>query len=367
MNDQFSQVLLDWYSKNARSLPWRGNRDPYAVWVSEIMLQQTRVDTVIPYFERWMKLFPTLQSLAEADEQQVLNAWEGLGYYTRARGFLKAARMVVEKFGGRLPENLKDLMSLPGIGRYTAAAISSIAYGADEAVLDGNVKRVLARAFNFTTPVNTPEGETMLWRLAESLLPVGQAGEYNQAVMDLGATICTPRSPDCEHCPLNAVCEANKKGLQDILPVMLEKAPIPHITVCAAIIQRGQLMLIARRPSKGLLGGLWEFPGGKVEVGEGLEQALTREIREELGVEISVEEQLGVYKHAYTHFRVTLHAFHALVTNGEPAALHASEIRWVKVNELADYPMGKIDRRISDDMARESIPFSTLITDLSQS
>ena len=342
--------MLDWYAKHARPLPWRGIKNPYAIWVSEIMLQQTRVETVIPYYTKWMERFPSIQALAEADEQDVLNAWEGLGYYSRARNMLRAARMVCDQYGGGFPHETSELEKLPGIGRYTVAAISSIAFGADKAVLDGNVKRVLARVFMFAEPVNTTVGEKKLWVLADDLLPKGRASDYNQAVMDLGATVCTPASPKCIECPVNQLCEANKKNEQSKYPIMLEKPVVPHIDVCAAIIVRDGKVLIARRPSKGLLGGLWEFPGGKVEMGETHTEALVREIKEELGTVITAIELFGTYKHAYTHFKVTLQAWMVRLTGQEPIALEASEIRWVQIAELGEYPMGKIDRSISNDL-----------------
>jgi A/G-specific adenine glycosylase len=347
---QFNQLLLNWYKTNARSLPWRGHSDAYAVWISEIMLQQTRVDTVIPYYLRWLERFPNLQLLAASSEQDVLNVWEGLGYYSRARSILKAARVIEEKYGGKFPDERKELEKLPGLGRYTAAAIASIAFGRDEVVLDGNVKRVLSRCFNLSEPIDTPSGEKLLWQKAESLLPSGKAGEYNQAVMDLGATVCTPRTPACSACPLAGICEAKRLELQEVLPVISQKKPIPHYLVVAAVLQKGEKVLIARRPSKGLLGGLWEFPGGKVEEGESYVEALQREIREELGTEIEVGAEIGVYKHAYTHFKVTLHAFKTGLSGLEPVALEASELRWVAPDKLGDFPMGKIDRMISNDL-----------------
>ena len=355
MNDknQFSSLLLSWYDMNARSLPWRGHRDPYAVWISEIMLQQTRVETVIPYFLRWMGRFQSVAALAASSEQEVLNAWEGLGYYSRARSILKAAQMIVEQYGGILPQSREELQKLPGLGRYTAAAIASIAFGRDEVVLDGNVKRVLSRCFNFRVAIDTPAGEKLLWQLAEGLLPSGKAGDYNQAVMDLGATICTPRLPKCGKCPVSTLCQANLLGLQAELPVVSEKKPIPHYIVTAAVIRRDERVLIAKRSSKGLLGGLWEFPGGKVETGESFEAALQREILEELDTDIDVGEKLGTYRHAYTHFKVTLHAFHAQLVGKEPEALEASELAWVEPKRLGDYPMGKIDRMISNDLVQE--------------
>ena len=353
MNKQaFSRILLEWYTKSHRQMPWRGHPDPYAIWISEAMLQQTRVETVIPYFQHWISLFPTIKSLAEASEQEVLNAWEGLGYYSRARNLRKAAQIIDEQFSGILPQTVAQLIRLPGIGHYTAAAIASIAFGQNEAVLDGNVKRVLARAFNLEFPANSPAGEKDFWQVARALVPAQSAGDYNQAVMDLGAVVCTPRAPDCTNCPISAHCETNRLGIQKQRPVMLEKAPIPHFMVSAAILHQGSSVLIARRPSRGLLGGMWEFPGGKVENGETLQSALVREIREELGCQISVENEMGVYKHAYTHFRVTLHAFHCSLTSGEPQALDASEIRWVQHANLQNFPMGKIDRMISNDLNR---------------
>jgi len=352
MKAEFGRLLLSWYAIHARPMPWRGKTDAYAIWVSEIMLQQTQVNTVIPYYNNWMQKFPTVQALAAADEHEVLNAWEGLGYYSRARNMLKAARLVCEKYQGVFPSALEELRKLPGIGRYTAAAISSIAYGADEAVLDGNVKRVLARVFEFSEEVNTPEGEKKLWLLADDLLPRGEASAYNQAVMDLGATICTPKSPDCANCPVNAICESYKNQRQDEYPVMREKQPVPHIDVVAAIFRQNGQVLIARRPSKGLLGGLWEFPGGKLEEGESHAKALVREIREELGVDVTAVEKFGVYRHAYTHFKVTLQAWFAELKGGQPTALEASDLRWVKVEALGDYPMGKIDRSISNDLQK---------------
>ncbi|MHC1740261.1 MAG: A/G-specific adenine glycosylase [Anaerolineaceae bacterium] len=350
MENSFSQAILTWYQKSARQLPWRGIQDPYATWVSEIMLQQTRVETVIPYFQKWLIQFPTLSALAQSDEQAVLNAWEGLGYYSRARSLLKTARIVAGKWQGQLPQSRVELEKLPGLGRYTAAAIASIAFNQDEVVLDGNVKRVLSRILNIEVAVDTPAGEKLLWQKAEELLPSGQAGDFNQAVMDLGATICTPRSPDCVKCPVSALCQAHQLGLQEERPVITEKKPIPHFQVAAAVFHKGDTVLIQRRPSKGLLGGLWEFPGGKLEAGETPETALAREINEELGVSIHIGEKLGQYKHAYTHFKVTLQAFHAEISTGEPQPLIASELSWVTPQQLNNYPMGKIDRMISNDL-----------------
>jgi A/G-specific adenine glycosylase len=297
-----------------------------------------------------MDRFPSMKSLALASEEDVLNVWEGLGYYSRARNLRKAAQLVCEKFQGKLPKNVQDLRTLPGIGQYTAAAIASLAYGQDEAVVDGNVKRVLARVFNLEYVANTPDGEAEFWRIARDLLPPGSASDYNQAIMDFGATLCTPRAPLCGKCPLESTCKANVLGIQGQRPVLLEKKPIPHYLVCAAVLMSEGKVLVARRPSKGLLGGMWEFPGGKVEPGETMPQALEREIFEELGTRVSVGDELGKYRHAYTHFRITLHAYFCTLSGGEPQALDASEIRWVLIPDLVNFPMGKIDRLISNDL-----------------
>ncbi len=282
MLTELSQRLLDWYQQNARRLPWRGRpagqpggsngREPppdaYAVWVSEIMLQQTQVETVIPYYEKWLARFPTLAALAAASEQEVLSVWEGLGYYSRARNLHRAARLLVSEMDGRLPTDRKALERLPGIGRYTAGAIASIAFGRDEPALDGNIRRVMARLFDLRLPARSPQGEKCLWERVEENLPPGRAGDYNQALMDLGATLCTPHAPACLLCPLAGLCQAQALGVQEERPVLQPRPPVPHFTVTAAVLERAGQVLIARRPSSGLLGGLWEFPGGKQKEGE---------------------------------------------------------------------------------------------------
>jgi A/G-specific adenine glycosylase len=344
---KFSDKILDWYIDHGRELPWRGLSDPYAVWISEIMLQQTRVEAVIPYFKRWMDRFPSVQVLASASEQEVLSLWEGLGYYSRARNLFQASRMVVEKYGGELPHDLSALRRLPGVGRYTAGAIASIAFELDVATLDGNLRRVYARVFDVAEPADAPEGEKILWALAESNLPKGHAGDYNQALMDLGATLCLPRNPACLLCPITGLCKARALGIQDQRPVLKPKAKVPQYTVTAAVLRREGKILLTKRPSKGLLGGMWEFPGGKVENGESLEASLMREIWEELGAEICVGPELGIYRHAYTHFRIILHAFDCILTQGEPRPIEAAGLVWVDPVELENYPMGKVDRQIA--------------------
>jgi A/G-specific adenine glycosylase len=343
----FTTWLLNWYAQSARKLPWRGAQDAYAIWVSEIMLQQTRVETVIPYYEQWMRLFPSVQALAAATQQSVLAAWEGLGYYSRARNLHLAAQTLMVNYDGRLPHSVDELRKLPGIGQYTAAAIASIAFNQDEPALDGNIRRVMARVFNVELPARSPAGEKQILTFAAAHLPQGQAGDYNQALMDLGATICLPHAPLCSACPVERICLARQLGIQEMRPILKKKPSVPHYTVTAAVVIEDHKVFLAQRPSNRLLGGLWEFPGGKLQEGEDLQTCLKREIKEELAVDTEVDRAFGIYKHAYTHFRVTLHAFCCHFLNGSPQALEAQDIRWVPFNELQSYPMGKIDRQIA--------------------
>lgn len=350
MKNEIPQKLLKWYSVNKRTFPWRDHPDPYAVWVSEVMAQQTRLETVLPYFRDWMARFPSVVALAAANQQDVLAVWEGLGYYSRARNLHQAAQIVAREYNGILPRTAAELKKLPGIGRYTAGAIASIAFGADEAVVDGNVKRVLARLFSIEEAVNSTSGEKLVWELAGELIPPGQAGDFNQALMDLGAMVCLPRQPDCANCPLAEQCGAYRTGRQEDFPVKTRRESIPHHTVTAAVIRKGNSVLIAQRPENALLGGLWEFPGGKQEDHESLESCLKREIKEELGVTIEVGAKLGVYRHAYTHYKVTLHAFETVMKDKRLRLVDHQDAAWVAVDRLGDYPMGKLDRQISQTL-----------------
>ncbi len=335
---------MRWYRENARDLPWRRTSDPYAIWVSEIMLQQTRVETVIPYYQRWMIELPTLQALVLADQDQVLILWEGLGYYSRALNLHKAANLIVKNFNGNLPEDVKSLESLPGIGRYTAGAIASIAFDHHAPILDGNIKRVFSRLFNISTPLQTSETGKALWLIAENLLPVDSPGEFNQALMEIGALVCLPKNPNCNCCPLQNDCLANQFNLQGDLPVRMEKSPQPHLQVTAAVIKKGGQFLLGKRPSKGLLGGMWEFPGGKQEKNETLPETLEREIKEELDATIKVGEHLGTYRHAYTHYKVTLHAYQCRLVSEDLKMNYHTDLVWASLETIHSYPMGKLDR-----------------------
>jgi len=336
--------LLAWYAEQGRSLPWRNTFDPYTIWVSEIMLQQTQVKTVIPYFDRWMKQFPTIESFADADLQTVLKAWEGLGYYARARNFHHAAQQVLNQHQGQFPTDLETVLKLPGIGRTTAGGILSAAFNQPLAILDGNVKRVLARLIALEVPPNRAMSE--LWQLSETLVDPENGRGFNQALMDLGATVCTPKNPACLICPWRSHCEAYNRGIQSELPMSKTRAPIPHKVIGVAVVWNEQRILIDRRKAEGLLGGLWEFPGGKVEPGETIEQCIKREIQEELGIEVEVGDHLITIDHTYTHFRVTLKVHHCRYLSGEAQAIECDEIRWVTIDVLPEFPFPKANLKI---------------------
>ncbi len=340
-------TLLSWYGQFGRDLPWRQSRDPYSLWVSEVMLQQTQVKTVMPYYKRWLNLFPTIEGLAIAEQQQVLKAWEGLGYYARARNLHRAAQVIVSHHDGVFPDRLVDVIQLPGIGRTTAGGILSAAFNQPVAILDGNVKRVLARLVALQMPPNRALAD--LWQLSEVLLDQQQPRDFNQAIMDLGATVCTPHQPLCPICPWKEHCQAYNQGIQAKLPMSETRAPLPHKSIGVAVIwnDRGQI-LIDRRRQEGLLGGLWEFPGGKVEAGETIEACIQREIREELGIEIAVGDRLIVVDHAYSHFRVTLNVHHCRYISGEPQAIECDEVRWVTLADIDRYPFPKANVQIID-------------------
>jgi A/G-specific adenine glycosylase len=343
----FQKNLIDWFIRNRRDLPWRKNRTPYRVWVSELMLQQTRVDQATGYYLRFMKKFPDIHALAKASRHDVLKMWEGLGYYSRAVRAHETAQFLVKERGGNFPGNYAELLALPGIGPYTAAAIASLAFGLDHAVLDGNVIRVLARVYAFPDETDAPSARKDLQAKINDLLPVGRAADFNEAVMELGALVCTPARPDCERCPLSRVCEAYQKGTATEYPVRKAKKSIPHRHVGAGVIvDEKRRVLIARRHEKAMLGGLWEFPGGGVEKNESIPECIKRELLEELAITVDVGPHLVTVRHTFSHFRMDLHAHWVRVKSGKPKAIGCSAWKWVPVNKIADYALPRADQKI---------------------
>lgn len=337
--------LLNWYRQAGRQLPWRNIDNPYAIWVSEMMLQQTQVKTVLPYYERWLTQFPTVDTLAAAELQTVLKAWEGLGYYARARNLHRAAQRLVADHGGQIPQDFDQITALPGIGRTTAGGILSSAYNLPYAILDGNVKRVLARLV--ALPMPPAKAMNTLWDLSEGLLDPENPRDFNQAIMDLGATLCTRRQPDCPRCPWQGHCRAYNLNVQAEIPMTESKAPIPHKHIGVAVIWNDQgQVLIDRRKQEGLLGGLWEFPGGKIEPGETVEDCVRREIQEELGIDIAVGDLLCTVTHTYSHFKVTLNVHHCTHLSGDPQPIECDEVRWVNLDQIEEYPFPKANIQI---------------------
>ncbi len=337
--------LLGWYDGHRRRLPWRETRDPYAIWISEIMLQQTQVKMVVPYYLRFLERFPTVETLAHAPLGEVLKTWENLGYYARVRNLHKAAGKIVEQYGGLIPDSREEIIRLPGIGRYTAGAILSIAFGRAVPAVDGNVRRVVSRLHAIEESVDDDEVRERIEALVQALIPKRDPGRFNQALMELGAVCCTPKSPSCPACPLQDDCRARAQGRAHLLPVRGKKKTIPHREVAAAVIRdkKGR-MLIVQRPARGLLGALWKFPGGILNPHETREEGLKRIVREELGIEIGVRSPLATVKHAYTHFRITLTAFSCTLLEGSPAG---PQWRWADAAESEALPFSSADRRIA--------------------
>jgi A/G-specific adenine glycosylase len=345
----FRNDLLAWYRKVGRDVSWRNRVDPYSVWVAETLLQQTRVDQATPYYDRFIARFPTVDALAAASVDDVLRAWEGLGYYARARNLRRAAQIVVEQYDGVIPNTLERLCALPGVGPYTASAILAIAFGQPAAAVDGNVTRVVSRVFSIGLRADTAAARRLVHDLATRLISPDQPGLFTHAIMELGAMVCRPRTPHCELCPLRPVCSAAASGTPEAFPVRAPGRPTPHYDVAVAIIEDGSgHVLIQRRPEDGLLGGLWEFPGGKRVAGETLWDACRREMREELQVAVTILAHLDAIDHAYSHFRVTLHPFLCRITGGIPTPPEGVVVRWVPEESLTEYPFPRANRRLID-------------------
>ncbi len=338
-------ALLDWYGKNRRDLPWRRTDDPYAIWISEAMLQQTRVETVIPYYERFLERFPDVEALATADLDDVLGVWAGLGYYSRARNLRAAAREMRERHDGRVPDDPDALRALPGIGRYTAGAVASIAFDRPQPVLDGNVKRVLARILDVREDVTRADVSERLWDEASVLADGPHPGDLNQALMELGATLCTPRAPRCGECPLLRRCAARRVGDPETLPVKKPRKAVPRVEGAAALVLREGRALAVRRPPRGLMGGLWELPGDDLGEGEAPARGLRRALRERVGLEVGRLRPAGSVEHLFSHRHLRLHVYHCAVQGGRVRRDGPDAHRWLPPARLLDLPQAAVTKK----------------------
>ncbi|WP_425451991.1 A/G-specific adenine glycosylase [Bacillus taeanensis] len=333
----FQENLLTWYRENKRDLPWRKDQDPYKVWVSEIMLQQTRVDTVIPYFNHFIDKFPTIETLAYAEEESVLKAWEGLGYYSRARNLQAAVREVAENYGGKVPDSPKEISSLKGVGPYTSGAILSIAYGIPEPAVDGNVMRVLSRILYIWDDIGKPKTRKIFEEAVRALIAEDAASDFNQALMELGATICTPQSPACLLCPVQEHCRAFSEGVEKELPVKSKKKPPKPLPMAAAVLMNEEgKVLIHRRPSEGLLANLWEFPNHETLSQKGEQDAqLVNFLSEEYEVESCIDDHIANFSHVFSHIKWNIAVYTGKLM-GE--VKEADDLKLVNPSELQNYP-----------------------------
>ncbi len=331
---EFQRKLRAWYSAHHRKLPWRQTQDPYKIWISEIMLHQTTVQTVIPYYTKWMTFFPDMLTLSKAPIQKVLKVWQGLGYYRRAKNLHQAAKIIMTTFDGQIPQNYDDLKSLPGLGPYTTAAMLSIAFDKPYLTIDANVRRILMRLLKLPRKANSSI-DAELHRFFSPFLPKKLVGIFNQALMELGSLVCRSNNPLCLLCPVLDFCGAYESGEQEVIPIP-EKRSYKKIQAVIGIIEKNGKFLIQKRPSTGLLADLWEFPGGKIEKGETAEQALKREMKEEIGTEIHDAQFLTKVQHSYTQFQVTLHAF-VCIPETNPVLVRKRH-RWVSLKGMRQFP-----------------------------
>ena len=348
--------LLDWFTRRRRDLPWRRDRDPYRIWVSEVMLQQTQAATVVPYFERFLQAFPTLADLAAADEQKVLRLWEGLGYYRRARDLLRTARLLAASHGGRFPDDPAALEDLPGLGRYTRNAVLSQAFDRRLPILEANSRRVLCRLFGRTgDPSRGPE-QRWLWDAAEALLPARRVGDFNQALMELGALVCTPDAPCCSECPLADDCAARRLGLQDAIPACTPRPEPTEVREAAAVVRRGERVLLLQRPAEGRWASMWEFPHAPLTEMESPDEAAARFLPELTGLEARLGPELVTLRHGVTRFRITLVCFEAEYLSGDFHSAFYRQGVWLTPHELAVHPVSSPQRRLAEVLADDDRP-----------
>lgn len=353
-------ALLNWFAVHQRALPWRNSYTPYEVWISEVMLQQTQMERGVRYFIRWMERFPDIAALAAAHEEDVLRMWEGLGYYSRARHILAAARKIMAEHNGIFPRDPVAIRALPGVGPYTAGAIASIAFEKRLPCVDANVERVVSRIFDVDSPVKQEPAAGVIHQWALRLVPEGKARAHNQAIMELGALVCR-KKPCCASCPLGAFCISHHLGIEDQRPVPGKRATVTPVNAVTGVLRYGEKIFVQKRPASGVWGNLWEFPGGRVEEGEGPEQAVVREFMEETGFSVNVAARHGIIRHGYTTYRLTLHCFGLdLAAPGKdctpetcpapPVLTAATQYRWASPQELEDLAMPAAHRKLADSL-----------------
>ncbi len=338
----FSRLLLQWFAAAMRPLPWRADYDPYHVWISEIMLQQTQMERGVRYFEAWLRRFPDIRSVAEADENAILSAWEGLGYYSRARNLHAAAKRIMVEHGGRFPQSLEAIAALPGVGGYTAGAIASIAFNLPVIAVDANVLRIFARILDLETPPTEKANRLLVEKTVRELMPDDSPRLFNQALMELGALVCA-KTPRCDACPVGRFCAARQNGTEGRRPVKPAKAGYRSHERVAGVILCGDNVLIRKRPPTGLWAGLWEFPGGDILFGETPKTALARVLRDELGIAATVGEEIAVVRHGYTTNRVTLHGF---ICSAAAPLPDVTGCDWVGIGELGGYAFAAGQRKL---------------------
>jgi A/G-specific adenine glycosylase len=352
---KITQQIIAWFQDNARDLPWRKTYDPYHVWISEIMLQQTQMDRAVDFFNRWITRFPDLRSIVSASEEEVLKLWEGLGYYARARNILKSAGILVAEYNGELPADHDLLLRLPGIGKYTAGAIMSIAFNKEYPLVDANIERIFARFFDLKEPVKDKKTNEFIWQKARELLPAGKAREFNQGLMELGALVCIARNPRCKICPISAECKAYSLDLVAMRPVLQTPPQTIFIEMATGILAHNGKVLVQKRKSKGVWANLWEFPGGRLEPGETPEMALVREYQEETELAVGNLKKITTVQHSYTIYRVTLHCYFCSSIDGryEPVLHGAQEYRWLKPEEISDFALPAGHRKLIDHLQKK--------------
>ena len=325
-------------------MPWRGETDVYKIWLSEVMLQQTQVETAKPYYQRWLSKFPNTQSVADASEDEVLKLWEGLGYYARARNFKSACEWIKHNNNNQIPTNSHDFRQLKGVGDYIHAAVRSIAFNEVLPVIDGNVKRVVARLLELNSAPSKALNVIKEFLINE--ISQKSPGDFNQAIMDLGSTICKPRNPRCSECNIRSFCKSYKNNTVDNYPISEKKRTIPHHKIAVGLVWKENKILISKRHSNVMLGGLWEFPGGKIKEGESAKECVKREIKEELSVNVSVGKKINTIQHAYTHFTIELTAYHCQYESGEAARVDCADFKWIKIRQIDSLPFPKANHKI---------------------